>query len=395
MRYFNWRKKSIVKKELKESEHHLADVVNATLEQQEVNLHRPEERKAYIKSNCEQILEAMAQVEEFASEYEMVTSYLTDISRIDEIPREPLEEVKDSARKVLTLTRERAQFQNSNPRLTSSQYRMIEVLEEQVPDEVKKMKEKEAYQSLLKHDMSQLEGEKGRILYEFEEIRKRQAYLRTMSIVICVCTVSITWFFLWLRSGKVLQNNLPLYATIALALISAAIIIPSVIKTQQEYELNGRKKNKAIRLLNTVKIKYINNQSSLEYGYQKFGVNNSARLTFLWDEYVKQKELEKKYQNNTELLHYYTEKLVKQLRDYQLYDPEIWIHQCAALLDAKEMVEVRHRLHVRRQKLRDRLEMNLDLKEESIKNIRNVVKKQPSARGEVVQLLSEYKITIE
>ena len=49
-------------------------------------------------------------------------------------------------------------------------------------------------------------------------------------------------------------------------------------------------------------------------------------------------------------------KLVRQLRQYQLYDAKVWVQNPQAICDAKEMVEVQHNLIARRQKLRERIE---------------------------------------
>lgn len=47
------------------------------------------------------------------------------------------------------------------------------------------------------------------------------------------------------------------------------------------------------------------------------------------------------------------------LNQYRLYDAGVWVNQSYALVDKKEMVEVKHNLIVRRQKLRSRIEVNV------------------------------------
>jgi hypothetical protein len=152
------------------------------------------------------------------------------------------------------------------------------------------------------------------------------------------------------------------------------------------------KLNKAIGLLNKVKIKYINNTNALDYTYQKYMVNSYAELQFLWDQYLKAKEEEKVYNKNTEQLEFYKKELVKELRDYDLKDPDIWVHQVAAIIDSKEMVEVRHRLNNRRQKLRDQIDYNNGLKDKSIEAVRNFINRRPENREEVTEQLRRYGI---
>ena len=89
------------------------------------------------------------------------------------------------------------------------------------------------------------------------------------------------------------------------------------------------------------------------------------------------KEREKFRQANEDL-EYYNTKLVRLLKRYRLYDANVWVNQSSALIDKKEMVEVKHNLIVRRQKLRSRIEYNAD-------NIRN-------KRAEVDRLLKKEHI---
>ena len=53
------------------------------------------------------------------------------------------------------------------------------------------------------------------------------------------------------------------------------------------------------------------------------------------------------------------------LKNLNLYDPYIWQNEIRSLADKREMVEVRHRLNVRRQKLREQLEHNQKIIDET------------------------------
>jgi hypothetical protein len=58
-------------------------------------------------------------------------------------------------------------------------------------------------------------------------------------------------------------------------------------------------------------------------------------------------------------------------------DAEVWLVQTYAILDNREMVEIRHDLNQRRQKLRERIEYNTETKERYQKDIREVVATNP------------------
>ena len=54
-------------------------------------------------------------------------------------------------------------------------------------------------------------------------------------------------------------------------------------------------------------------------------------------------------------------------------DTHIWIAQVKAILNPKEMVEVRHNLSIRRQKLRNQIEYNENRIEDAKNNIKNLL----------------------
>ena len=93
------------------------------------------------------------------------------------------------------------------------------------------------------------------------------------------------------------------------------------------------------------------------------------------------------YQRTNDELDYFNDKLIRQLKKYQFYDARIWIHQAKALLDKKEMVEVKHELLVRRKKLRDGMEDQAETIRGARKEIESLVKNRPGGYEDVKELL--------
>ncbi len=372
----------------------LSEEIKTELEVEKVNVKNPIDRKSFVSQHCEQIIEATKQTEEFRKEYEAVTAYLSDIQVIDSIPEGSRSEIDDTARNILTLTRERIKYQNGQSKITMKQYKLMETFEEEIPNEVKKINQKEAYQSALKKDMATLEGEKHNLYYEQKELFDRQRFLKMTSIIVCVLATATFFVIGMLTFQTRFDGKVPLMATVVFALLCAAYIANEARKNRIDISKNQRKIQKAVGLMNRVKIKYVNNQLSLDYSYAKFNIKSSMQLTFFWEEYVKQKEINNKYKDNTEYLNYYSEKLVKLLKNYHLHDCDVWVHQTLALLEPKEMVEIRHRLNVRRQKLRERMDYNNQTKEESVQKIQDVLKSYPEAKEEIIATMKKYQINL-
>lgn len=346
----------------------------------------------FVTETCEQIGESLKQLEELKAEYQAVTAYLTDIQKIERIPEEDRDYLNDTARKILSFNKERAKYKNSTKKINDIQFKHLAKFDDVLAKDLKRMKENEAYQNTVKTDLKYLEGEKGALLYEKEEILNRHSSLKTIAITTCALVGLLFLIFIFVNQKYEANMEIPFILTIFMALGSATYIFISSNNNRRDIVLIERKLSRAVSLMNKVKIKYINNTNELEYSYQKYMVNSYAELSYLWEQYKKAKEEEKLYQNSTEQLNLLNRDLVRELRSYDLADPGIWVYQAEAIVDSKEMVEVRHRLNSRRQKLRERIDYNNSLKDQSLDEINSYLEKNPDKKMEVNEKLKSYGI---
>ena len=114
----------------------------------------------YVLDHCEQIIEAARELGEEKKEYDIVTRYLKDIEFLADLPEEQKAPICDVAENILKLNQERDQYLNMSKKISDAQYVMLEQMEQDIPDVVRQMRENEAYQATIKHDMAYLEGEK-------------------------------------------------------------------------------------------------------------------------------------------------------------------------------------------------------------------------------------------
>ena len=70
----------------------------------------------------------------------------------------------------------------------------------------------------------------------------------------------------------------------------------------------------------------------------------------------------------------------------------IWLKQTEALLDKREMVEIRHKLIIQRQSLRRRIDYNREVVALNAQNeIKDLVDKYPKYAKEILNIVSEYE----
>ena len=71
----------------------------------------------------------------------------------------------------------------------------------------------------------------------------------------------------------------------------------------------------------------------MDYDRAKFQVKDAAEFEKIWQEYVRAKEYERKFQENTKQLQLVQDQLLELLRDNHVATPDIWLSQTLAIID--------------------------------------------------------------
>ncbi len=360
-----------------------------------VKLNTHAERMGYVKDNCEIIIESGRQIEEAKVEYAAVTSYLTDMQKIDMIPEDRRENLEEAARKILNLTKERGKLQHKSSIISDRMYHLYESYEKQIPKELTAIREAEEYQAIIEQDILHLEKERSDLFEEQEEVISKQAFLKGIAVTTSIIVIALFLLFGLLSVYSEANFTIPFLLTVLMGMVLALYIFMEARKNTGSIRLVQMKQNRQIMLMNKVKIKSVNNRNYLDYSYNKYMVTSYEQFRIAWEEYVRMKDEARRYQSNTELLEFFHNELVHELKKLGVVDAEIWIYQPSAILDNKEMVEVRHRLNVRRQKLRERIETNTEQKAEALASIHQVIRNYPDSMEEAEKLMRRYRIEPE
>lgn len=312
----------------------------------------------FVIECCEQIIEARKEIEEETAEYRIVTSYLNDIQILEDLPEEDRKEITSAAENVQKLDRLRDDFQNSEKKISDVQFVQMQQEENEIPDAIVRLQTNEAYQNTVKKDMNYLEGEKTEWHYRKLELKHQQKMLQGLAMALLLLVLAGGVVLFVLHTGFRVDTT---YAWMILVLLAGAGsfgIYLKISSNQAQIRQAETNINHAITLLNKVKFKYVNVTNAVDYAREKYHVRNSYELNYLWEQYLNEVREREKFRQANEDLEYFNSKLVRQLKRYRLYDAAVWVNQSSALLDKKEMVEVKHNLIVRRQKLRARIEYN-------------------------------------
>jgi hypothetical protein len=194
----------------------------------------------------------------------------------------------------------------------------------------------------------------------------------TSAIVIAALSLMMKW------------DLLPLLVVALLAVIAGSYIVLRMQDCTKEIKKCDVNLNRAIALENRVKIKFVNIKNAVDYTCERFLVNNSMELTYNYEQYIEACKEREIFKQTNEDLEYFNGRLVRLLSALNLYDAKVWLNYADAIIDPREMVEVKHNLFARRQKLRERIEYNLsaieDMKKEVEKYIDSLGEKQEQVR---------------
>ncbi len=324
-----------------------------------------------IKSCCEQMIEAARELKEEQDEYRVVTDYLKDIQLLEELEEDEYAEIRNAAEKLRNLDRARNEYQNSERRISDVQFIQMQQEEDRIPDAILRLQSNESYQASIKRDMNRLEGEKTEWQYNKLELLRQQKLLRGASFALLGIFAMCVAILFVLQTGFRQDTKIAWLVILFLAAVCGVGIFIKMSLNETEIRQSEVNMNYAIELLNKITFKYVNITNAVDYAREKYHVKNSYELNYLWEQYLCEVREREKFKQTNEDLQYFNTKLVRLLKRYRLYDAQVWVNQTSALVDKKEMVEVKHSLIVRRQRLRSRMEINV----RNLKDLRNRIDK--------------------
>lgn len=349
-----------------------------------------EQRTRYIMECLEQISEASKESNLLNGEYTLVTAYLTDMEEIEALPEEARTELNRVANQLVFLEKERERYQSKKDRMPDSEYYHMRKQEEEVEEGIVKLREAEKYGKLIRQDLQRLDGERHAYEYRREELITMQANLRGRAIVYLTALVAGAAIMAVLQFAYEMKVYVGYFLLVMAAAIAVTVLYVKHMDAQKEEVSVAKGINKLVQLQNKVKIRYVNNTHLLEYLYMKYDTDSAAKLQKRWERYQEEQEERKQYAEAEAKIEYCQKELVRQLSRYRVSAPDRWMDQAKALLDPREMVEIRHSLILRRQALRKQLDYNSDVARVARNEVMEIVKEYPQYGQEILNMVERY-----
>ncbi len=353
MGFFSSRKK---KKELRAAK--IDDAFNRVYSQIEGidSWEDPKKLEHYILDSCEQIIASTKAMERQKMEYRIVTRYLNDIKAIENLPKEKAKELRNTASRICELENNLVNARAIQRNITDEQYEVISDDEADMPEIINRFASDEIYQAKLKRNLAYLEGEKSRWEIEREELQGQIKLFRKMAVAILASFMTLLILLLAMYNAAQTDISIWVFIVLFICAVSGFIVFVRQNTIARDNKVAIVHLNQAISMLNVERMKYVNVTNSVEYSKDRYFVKTSAELQYVWEQYQDKLRDQQRYIQNNEDLEFYSSKLERLLGEIGLADDKIWLNQVNALVDRQDMSECRHRLVMRRKKIRDRLD---------------------------------------
>ena len=118
-------------------------------------------------------------------------------------------------------------------------------------------------------------------------------------------------------------------------------------------------------------------------------MKNAYELSYIYEEYLEAVKQREKFRTNNDQLEYYNKELIYTLEKQMLYDAKVWLNYTNAIIDPREMVELKHELITRRQKLRARIEYNTNVMDNTKTELLKSKKRLEEPSAQIDQIINK------
>ena len=350
-----------------------------------------DDKKTNVERICEQMVICEQRIESAKKEYEAVNGYLNDITAIENM-EEPIKgNVEYYSRRIITLREDKKSLKQHSTKIPESKFVYMQHHEDEIQEILKEMYEDEQESLRLKTDMHHIEGEKIALQQEKKDALTKLNTIRALAkigaITVGVILLALICAQLYAKGDYIMW----IYMVVILTLVGGTILVANHQETVGFLRLTEKKLNKAVGLMNKYKLLYVNVQSRIEYKYESHGVKSSHELNDLWRLYLNAKKEHEAFHLNSDNTFKSVEGLIIELDKLNLYDSSVWPSQVDAIVDGREMIQIRHTLNVRRQKLKESINFNTNTLENCRMRIEYLIDKNPIIAKDIIAILERYE----
>lgn len=318
----------------------------------------PKKLQHYILDSCEQIVATTKEIQKQDAESKVIKSYLNDIKIIESLEADKANDLKTAASRVVEITKSLEVQKYTVRNITNEQYVIISEEEDEMQGVIKRMEDSELKMTEIHRQIREIEGEKSRYEIEKDSLAEQSLLIKRLAYVVLVSFVA--FFILLLMLGNKTGND---FSFGMLLLFFITTLLGFLMFMRQGTIKKLRRKcnirlNTVVQALNMVRMKYVNIKNGVDYTKEKYKVDSSKELLFVWEQYIEKVKDNERFIKSHQDLEDYTERFHKILDSLDLHDKNFWKNRPEAIVNEKDMAEVKHKLVARHRRIRERMDEN-------------------------------------
>ena len=259
------------------------------------------------------------------------------------------------------MEQERQDYLGKKDRMSDAVYYRMKDREGELESGIRKLNEAEQYAGVIKQDLQRLAAERHAYAYRRDELVDMMENLKGMLFIFISALLVCVGILMVLQFGFDMDTQIGYFIAVISVAVALTVIWVKHMDADKELVRVEKSANRLVQLQNKVKIKYVNNTNLLNYLYLKYQVDSGKSLEKQYNKYLQEKEERKQYEEAEAKREYYIKLLNEQLVRYRVRYPERFTARVEALLNRKELVEMRHELIIRRQALRKQMDYNKEV----------------------------------
>ena len=256
---------------------------------------------------------------------------------------------------------------------------------------IEKLLKEEDYREKVRKDLARIDKERNAYEYRRYEVNSAIENSRGIATIAMVSAALLVVILLALQLLLNFDVTIGYYLTVICVAVAVTVIYLRYTDHVSEKKTVDNTINELILLENKVKIRYVNSSNLLDYLCTKYNVSSAYEFRDLFEKYKQEKVARREFAKNEAAYDDEIERFMAILKAQKLQYPEVWIHQTDALCDHREMVEIRHRLIGRRQKLRKQLEYNEHIAIEAGDEIKGIIRDYPEFADSILRIVNKYE----
>ncbi|QUH28375.1 hypothetical protein [Vallitalea guaymasensis] len=238
---------------------------------------------------CSKLKNTYKDKEQVIAEYDRLNKIHTSIQQIEKMNKKQLAEFENCANNYIAIKNDKVEYVD-RIKGAGQQFDYLQDYEENIEDVIKNLKSVEQRQRDVKNDITYIEGEKGDLLYGKERLIKAQKFVKILMIGL----LTIFAFSALILSVVYTNNDVDIFIP-SIIMIVVIGFFSLWIYIFRRYVIHEIKKNnilmqRAVELLNKVKLKYVNNEQFLAYEYNKYKVKSGEMLEDRWKQFQQNKK---------------------------------------------------------------------------------------------------------